>query len=130
MAGFKRCLMVTYWVFVEIFSCASPREMQGKFLYDLYQNESNMRCLDYYGNHPEDDAVMLVGILAGTYLIISKQKPNKIDCNIVAGLLIGIPVVLFLIYAYQRRCFSLFDNSPAAYSRQFYTRTRSGDDFY
>lgn len=89
------------------FRCEQPVEMKGKSFEEL-QN-ADVRCLDVYGNHPEKDAVMLVGILA--------------------GLLIGIPVVLFLIYAYQRRCFSLFDNSPAGFSRQFYTRTHSGEEF-
>lgn len=102
--------------------------MKGKSFFELYGTKADVRCLDYYGNHPEKDAVMLVGILAGR----SFEQPILFPQTIfdILGLLIGIPVVLFLIYAYQRRCFSLFDKSPAAYSRQFYTRTRSGDEFY
>lgn len=81
--------------------------MRGQYFYDLYEKKSEMRCLDMYGNRPEKDAMMLVGILA--------------------GLLIGIPLVLFIMFAYQRNCFGIFDNSPAAFSRQFYSRTSSDD---
>lgn len=31
----------------------------------LYNKTEHMRCLDLNGGHPENDAVMLVGILAG-----------------------------------------------------------------
>ena len=75
--------------------------------YDVYKKETTMRCLDLYGHRPERDGALLVGILA--------------------GVLITIPVVLFLIYAYQRHWFGLFDNSPAGFSRQFYKKTTSED---
>lgn len=41
--------------------------MKGKTLYELYMKQSEMRCLDIYGNHPEKDAPMLVGLLAGKF---------------------------------------------------------------
>lgn len=66
-----------------------------------------MRCLDLYGNRPEKDATILVGILA--------------------GLLIGIPLVLLIMFAYQRHWFGVFDSSPAAFSRQFYSKAGSDD---
>lgn len=34
---------------------------------DLYDKKYQMRCLDLHGAHPENDAMMLVGILAGKY---------------------------------------------------------------
>ncbi|XP_063923630.1 leucine-rich repeat neuronal protein 1-like [Zophobas morio] len=87
--------------------CGAPIEMVALTFYDVYKKETTMRCLDLYGHRPERDGALLVGILA--------------------GVLITIPVVLFLIYAYQRHWFGLFDNSPAGFSRQFYKKTTSED---
>jgi hypothetical protein len=78
--------------------------------YDIYKKETTMRCLDAYGHRPERDGVLLVGMLA--------------------GVLITIPLVLFIIYAYQRHWFGLFDSSPASFSRQFYKRTVSEDGYF
>lgn len=103
--------------------------MKGKSFFELYGTKADIRCLDLYNAHPEKDAVVLVGILAGL-LSNTKNLKTLVLTVFFLGLLIGIPVILFLVYAYQRRCFSLFDNSPAAFSRQFYTRTRSGEEFY
>lgn len=83
--------------------------MSSLTLYDVYEKQSTMRCLDRYGHRPERDGVLLVGILA--------------------GVLITIPLVLFVIYAYQRHWFGLFDSSPAGFSRQFYKRTVSEDGY-
>ncbi|XP_044260532.1 protein flightless-1-like [Tribolium madens] len=90
--------------------CEAPIEMASLTLYDIYQKQTTMRCLDLYGHRPERDGVLLVGILA--------------------GVLITIPLILFIIYAYQRHWFGLFDSSPAAFSRQFYKRTVSSEDGY
>lgn len=71
-----------------------------------------MRCLDANGAHPENDAIMLVGILA--------------------GILITIPLTLFLILGYRRRWYNICgicDKSAASYSRRFYTASPT-DDFY
>lgn len=87
--------------------CSAPVEMEGKTLYNLTNDKIDMRCLDLYGNRPERDGAVLIGILT--------------------GLLIGIPLVLFILYASQRNWFGLFDNSPAAYSRQFYSHTSVDD---
>ncbi|CAG9815183.1 unnamed protein product [Phaedon cochleariae] len=92
--------------------CAAPIEMKQYTFYDLYEKKSHMRCLDMYGATPEKDAAILVGVLA--------------------GVLITIPVILFLLLAYQRRWFSVFgfcDNSPAAYSRRFYKASATDDNF-
>lgn len=35
---------------------------------NLYEKKEHMRCLDLNGAHPENDAIMLIGILTGEYL--------------------------------------------------------------
>ncbi|RZC39590.1 leucine-rich repeat neuronal protein 1, partial [Asbolus verrucosus] len=89
--------------------CAAPIEMAELTFYDIYQKQSSMRCLDLYGHRPERDGALLVGILA--------------------GVLITIPLILFIIYSYQRHWFGIFDDSPASYTRQFYKRTMSNDEY-
>jgi hypothetical protein len=92
--------------------CGAPVEMVDYTFVELFEREYQMRCLDVYGAEPEKDAAMLVGILA--------------------GVLIAIPVILFGIFAYQRRWFGIleaFDNSPASYSRRFYSATSKDEDF-
>lgn len=88
--------------------CAAPVEMLGKSFYNLSEEKYHMRCLDLYGNHPENDGILLVCLLI--------------------GLLLGIVLVLFGMYAYQRHWFGLCDRSPAAFSRQFYSRTKNTID--
>lgn len=91
--------------------CAAPIEMVKYTFYDLYEKKSSMRCLDAYGARPENDGMMLVGVLA--------------------GVLVAIPLILFLAFAHQRRWFGFcnpFDKSPAAYSRRFYDASPN-DDF-
>lgn len=87
--------------------CGAPVEMEGLTFYDEYVANKSMRCLDYYDNRPERDGTVLIVVLI--------------------GLLLGIPLVLFIIFAYQRKWFGFFDSGPAAYSRQFYRRTRSDE---
>lgn len=91
--------------------CAAPVEMRYFSFYDILMKKSHMRCLDTYGNRPEKDGTLLVGILA--------------------GVLLAIPLILFILYAYKQRWFSLagyFDNSPASYSRRFYKSTPHDED--
>ncbi|XP_050299695.1 toll-like receptor 9 isoform X2 [Anthonomus grandis grandis] len=93
-----------------LLGCQAPIEMVGYTFAELYERKYNMRCLDAYGAEPENDAALLVGVLA--------------------GILIAIPLILFGIYAYQRKWFGLLsmcDSSPAAYSRRFYKSTRDED---
>ncbi|KAF7286630.1 hypothetical protein GWI33_004663 [Rhynchophorus ferrugineus] len=92
------------------FRCGAPVEMQGDLFVDLHARQYKMRCLDIYGARPETDAMLLVGVLL--------------------GVLIGLPVILFIIYAYQRQWLSLLwcDNSPASYSRRFYSSTARDED--
>lgn len=87
--------------------CAAPIEMIAYTFEELHERNYNMRCLDYYGAQPDRDAALIVGMLA--------------------GLLLGIPLVLFCIYSYKRQWFGYFDDSPASFSRRFYKRA---DDIY
>ncbi|XP_018320781.1 leucine-rich repeat neuronal protein 3-like [Agrilus planipennis] len=87
--------------------CAAPVEMQRYTLYELFEKKTDMRCLDLYGHRPERDAAILVGTLI--------------------GVLLGIPLILLGVWVYQKYFYGYFDKSPAAYSRQFYTRTNSVD---
>nr|CAH7729694.1 unnamed protein product [Callosobruchus chinensis] len=92
--------------------CAAPIEMKNKRFLELFTKKSHMRCLDANDARPEMDAAMLVGVLA--------------------GVLLAIPTILFLIFAYQRRWISLCgicDDSPAAYSRRFYSTSAVDDNF-
>ncbi|KAG5876561.1 hypothetical protein JTB14_004213 [Gonioctena quinquepunctata] len=92
--------------------CAAPVEMKTFSFYAIYVKKSHMRCLDLYGARPERDGPMLVGILA--------------------GILIAIPALLFILYAYHRKWFSVLgicDNSPASYSRRFYSASATDDNF-
>lgn len=95
--------------------------MEGKKFYNLSKAGSDMRCLDLYGNRPERDGALLVGMLAGKLFLFGQILWFK--SALFLGLLVGIPLVLFAIYAYQRRFFGLCDHSPASYSRRFYDRT-------
>ncbi|XP_066252048.1 leucine-rich repeat neuronal protein 1-like [Euwallacea similis] len=91
--------------------CGAPIEMVSYTLFELYEKHYKMRCLDIYGAQPDKDAALLIGVLA--------------------GILLAIPIILFVIFAFQRRWFGVFtscDNSPAAYSRRFYSATKE-DDF-
>ncbi|XP_066144582.1 leucine-rich repeat neuronal protein 1-like [Euwallacea fornicatus] len=91
--------------------CGAPVEMASYTLFELYEKKYEMRCLDIYGAKPDKDAVLLIGVLT--------------------GVLLAIPIILFIIFAFQRRWFGVFtscSNSPAAYSRRFYSATKD-DDF-
>lgn len=83
--------------------------MKELTFYEIFSSHHTMRCLDYYDHRPERDGALLVGVLA--------------------GVLVTIPLVLFIIYSYQRNWFGVFDTSAAAFSRQFYRRTQSNDEY-
>lgn len=85
--------------------------MDGKHLKELNENHSHMRCLDYYGNHPSHDGVVLIGILI--------------------GLLIGIPLTLALVWLYRQGYLGFLGaRGPADFSRAYYKRTGNQEDFY
>lgn len=47
--------------------------MIGKDLHELSEKGVRMRCSDYYGNHPERDGPILVGILIGKHFFFFKH---------------------------------------------------------
>lgn len=62
--------------------------MRGETLITIEEKHSEMRCLDKYGNRPERDGALLIGILVGKdilylLLIIYAQfttKPKYESC--------------------------------------------------
>lgn len=88
--------------------CASPKQMAGVSMVDLEHKKSDMRCLDRYGNNPQNDGALLIGLLI--------------------GILAGIPLTGAVVMIYKRGCFGLVRQGPADYSRAFYTRT-TNDEF-
>ncbi|XP_062563198.1 leucine-rich repeat neuronal protein 3-like [Armigeres subalbatus] len=87
--------------------CATPEQMKGLSMLDLEHKHSQMRCLDKYGNRPQNDGALLIGLLI--------------------GILAGIPLTAAVILIYKRGCFGLFRRGPADYSRAFYTRSANDD---
>ncbi|CAB3363220.1 Hypothetical predicted protein [Cloeon dipterum] len=50
--------------------CHEPIELRGTTFHDLAENESHMRCLDFYGHQPERDGAILIGVLIGVLLAV------------------------------------------------------------
>ncbi|KAE8748501.1 hypothetical protein FOCC_FOCC004796 [Frankliniella occidentalis] len=48
--------------------CGAPVEMKGQAMLRLQAGHYHMRCVDRYGNHPERDAPILVGVLVGVLI--------------------------------------------------------------
>lgn len=88
--------------------CAGPDQMKGLSMVDLEHKHSQMRCQDKYGNRPQNDGALLIGLLI--------------------GVLVGIPLTAAVILIYRRGCFGLFRRGPADFSRAFYSRA-TNDDF-
>lgn len=84
--------------------------MFGKKLRDLTEGHKKMRCLDKYGNHPEHDGNILIGLLL--------------------GICIGIPLTMVLMVIFRRGCFGLIKPRGGAgdYSRAYYQRAGVYDD--
>lgn len=89
--------------------CATPKQMAGTSMIELEQKHSQMRCVDKYGNNPQNDGALLIGLLI--------------------GLLAGIPLTAALIMIYKRGCFGLVRHGPADFSRAFYSRATNDDNF-
>ncbi|XP_055527838.1 leucine-rich repeat neuronal protein 3-like [Wyeomyia smithii] len=87
--------------------CATPKQMAGVSMVDLEHKHSQMRCVDKYGNNPQNDGALLIGLLI--------------------GLLAGIPLTAALIMIYKRGCFGLVRRGPADFSRAFYSRATNDD---
>ncbi|XP_058832061.1 leucine-rich repeat-containing protein 70-like [Topomyia yanbarensis] len=88
--------------------CATPKQMAGLSMVELEHKHSQMRCVDKYGNNPQNDGALLIGLLI--------------------GVLVGIPLTAAVILIYRRGCFGLVHRGPADFSRAFYSRA-TNDDF-
>ncbi|XP_063709861.1 leucine-rich repeat transmembrane protein FLRT3-like [Culicoides brevitarsis] len=89
--------------------CVTPSQMSGKKLRDLAENHRTMRCLDKYGNHPEHDGNILIGLLL--------------------GICIGIPLTMVVMVIFRRGCFGLVRPRGAGdFSRAYYQRAGVYDD--
>lgn len=88
--------------------CAAPDQMKGLSMVELDHKHSQMRCRDKYGNRPQNDGALLIGLLI--------------------GVLVGIPLTAAVILIYRRGCFGLVRRGPADFSRAFYSRA-TNDDF-
>lgn len=88
--------------------CASPPQMAKQSMVELEHKHSQLRCGDKYGNNPQNDGALLIGLLI--------------------GVLAGIPLTAAVILIYRRGCFGLVRRGPADYSRAFYSRA-TNDDF-
>ncbi|XP_053687687.1 leucine-rich repeat neuronal protein 3-like [Sabethes cyaneus] len=88
--------------------CATPKQMAGLSMVELEHKHSQMRCADKFGNNPQNDGALLIGLLV--------------------GLLAGIPLTAAVIMIYKRGCFGLVRRGPADFSRAFYSRA-TNDDF-
>uniref|UniRef100_A0A336KSY2 CSON014669 protein n=1 Tax=Culicoides sonorensis TaxID=179676 RepID=A0A336KSY2_CULSO len=90
--------------------CVTPSQMFKKKLKDLSENKNHLRCLDRFGNHPEHDGNILIGLLM--------------------GICIGIPLTMILMVIFRRGCFGLVRPRGGAgdYSRAYYQRAGVYDD--
>ncbi|XP_011297718.1 leucine-rich repeat-containing protein 15 [Fopius arisanus] len=87
--------------------CASPPEHAGKTLVSLANRK--LRCPDLYGARPERDAAILVGLMI--------------------GLLLAIPIALTFFLLWRRGYFFCNEQNPATFSRAFYKRAYTDNDF-
>jgi hypothetical protein len=80
--------------------------MSGQLLTELSEEHYQLRCNDMYGAHPENDSALLVALLI--------------------GVLLGIPLTFATMMIYKRGCRR---HQTSDYSRAFYSRANSGNDF-
>lgn len=88
-------------------TCNTPLNYKNIEISEIYDKKKALRTLDRYGNHPENDGAVLVGILI--------------------GLIIGIPVAFTFILIYKRGCFGLI-RRPTDYGGALYKRADFHDD--
>lgn len=109
--------------------------MAGKTFHEILKKGTQMRCLDYYGRHPERDGPILVGILIGKFAVsifsifssfdtVKFLQKKKNEFWNFLGVLIGIPISMAIILLYKRGCFGIFGYKPHPndYTRAFYKR--------
>lgn len=122
-----------------MFRCDAPVEMKGKQLVELSTKGVHMRCDDTYGHRPERDGPILVGVFIGrqrlfllSFSHFEAMTENIYDEMSFSGLMIGIPITLFVLYIYRRGCFGIlgYRPNPADYGRAFYKRTELREDLH
>lgn len=82
--------------------------MAGKKLTDLSDKHVKPRCLDKYGNNPDGDGSILIGLLL--------------------GICIGVPFTMLVMIIYRRGCFGFIRRGGSDYSRAFYQKAGVYDD--
>lgn len=92
---------------IEHIKCAEPHPMVDQKLIDLNKDKSELRCLDKFGAHPENDSALLVALLI--------------------GVLLGMPLAFATVMIYKRGCAR---RGPADFSRAFYKRADMQDDVH
>ncbi|KAM3955508.1 toll-like receptor 1 [Aphomia sociella] len=89
--------------------CQEPVEMRGYTMKHLHDIHRNMRCLDKYGNRPEKDGAILLGLLI--------------------GVLLAVPVMLALVLMWRNGYFGWAGlRGPRDVSRAFYKRAPDDDN--
>ncbi|XP_052748969.1 leucine-rich repeat neuronal protein 3-like [Galleria mellonella] len=90
--------------------CQEPIEMRGYTMKHLHDIHRNMRCLDKYGNRPERDGAILLGLLI--------------------GVLLAVPVMLALVLMWRNGYFAWIGlRGPRDVSRAFYKRAPDDDNY-
>ncbi|XP_059056388.1 leucine-rich repeat neuronal protein 3-like [Achroia grisella] len=90
--------------------CQEPIEMRGYTMKHLHDIHRNMRCLDKYGNRPERDGAILLGLLI--------------------GVLLAVPVMLALVLMWRNGYFAWAGlRGPSVASRAFYKRAPDDDNY-
>lgn len=92
---------------IEHIKCAEPHQMVDRELLEISNHDSELRCLDKFGAHPERDSALLVALLI--------------------GVLLGMPLAYASIMIYKRGCGR---RGPADFSRAFYKRADMQDDVH
>ena len=102
---------LNHCLFLSFDRCMEPEQMRGRKLHELEVHNYHMRCLDTAENHPEKDGNLLIGMLV--------------------GVLIAVPITILLLLLLRNSRFGarFFSRGPAAYSRTFYSRTETGDNW-
>ncbi|CAB3257480.1 unnamed protein product [Arctia plantaginis] len=91
--------------------CHEPVEMKAYTMKHLHDTRRTMRCVDKYGNRPERDGAILLGLLI--------------------GVLLAVPLMLALVLLWRHGYFAWIGlRPPADVSRAFYKRAPAEDNYF
>ncbi|XP_075988800.1 toll-like receptor 3 [Anticarsia gemmatalis] len=91
--------------------CQEPIEMRGYTMKHLHDIHRTMRCVDKYGNRPERDGAILLGLLI--------------------GVLLAVPLMLGLMLMWRHGYFAWLGlRGPVDTSRAFYKRAPAEDNYF